>query len=245
MKEILSIIAIVFFIPSCNYFSNEFRLFIQNKSEISIGSKEVYISIISCHTQNLSIELDGEQKKVLNIFLQNQKRGFLDKHYFKKNLIKKFKADYLRSTKLYNVADSICSESSDSKKLKFYCPIADSFKIYDSLLTNNDLNFLIGKYDRNEERNVFNIDVLIKGTNILKHSDEYYRKIDYDRYDGVPDLNEFPSIRINNIYFNENHNIAIISYSLVSEQINSITSGFYLMEKKDNISWKPIGNLKI
>ena len=205
----------------------------------------IYLTIISCNAQNLSIELDKEEKEVLNVFLQNQKRGFLDKHYFKKNLIKKFKGDYLRNIKLYNVADSVCNKSSDISKLKFYCPLADSFKTFVNLLSKNDLNFLVSKYDRNEKRNIINIDALIKGTKILKHSDEYYRKIDYSRYDGIPDLNEFPSIRVNNIYFNENQNIAIISYSIVSTQINSVISGFYLMEKKDNIWWKPIGNLKI
>jgi len=172
-------------------------------------------------------------------------KGYLDKHFFRKNLIKSFKSDYLRNKKFYGVADSICNKSTDSTKLKFYCPLADSFKLYDNLLINSDLNFLTNKYDKKEERNVININVLISETSIQKHSNEYYNKLDYNRYDGIPDLNEFPSIRINNIYFNEKKNVAIIAYSLVSERINSITSEFYLMEKKDNIWWKPLGNLKL
>lgn len=104
---------------------------------------------------------------------------------------------------------------------------------------------MVNKYDKKEERNVININSLISETSIHKHSNEYYNKLDYNRYDGIPDLNEFPSIRVNNIYFSEKKNVAIVAYSLVSERINSITSGFYLMEKKDNIWWKPLGNLKL
>jgi hypothetical protein len=206
----------------------------------------ISLSIISCKAQDVIIELNNEEQEVLKIFLMQQDlNSYVDNHFFNKNLVKRFNGNYRRHRKFYKNADSICKFSLDTTKLKFYCSLADSFKAHSFLLDDNNLNFLINKYDTEKGKYELNLDKLLSKTTLRKHSGKYYKKITYNKYDGIPNLNEFPSIRINNLYFNEEKDVAIVAYSIVSERINSATSGFYMLEKRDNIWWKPIGSIKL
>lgn len=204
------------------------------------------IYFISCNAQEKTITLNNDQTEVLKVFLKQQEQySYVDCHFFNKNLIKKFSRDYLYNREFFRISDSVCSSSADKTKLRFYCPLADSFKVFDKLLTEEDLKFLVKKYNYKKQKFIMNIDSLINNSSLRKHSKDYYAKIKYEKYDGIPELNEFPSIRINNLYFNKKNNVPIVVYSLVYNRVNSVISSFYILEKKNNIWWKPIGNLKI
>lgn len=205
----------------------------------------LFFSFLSCNAQKEVIKFSYEQNEVLKTFLRQQKLyTYVDKHFFNRNRIRRFVGDYKNNRRLYRVSDSVCKTSSDTIKLKFYCPISDSFKKNANLFTDNELNIMLKKYNIDNKKVLLELDTLISNTTLKEHSLEYYNQIDYSKFDGIPNLNEFPSIRIDNIYFNETKSAAVIAYTLVYERINSSSSGFYLLEKKDNIWWKPLGNLK-
>lgn len=204
------------------------------------------VNIVSCKAQDSPYGLRNENNEVLKVFLTQQSTfSYVDRNFFNKNFSKHFSSSFKTNKRFYKNADSICRVSSDTTKLKFYCSLADSFKTHSLLLKDEDLDFLIRKYDKEKEAFMLNLDSLLFDTTLRQHSDNYYKKIDYNKYDGIPAINEFPSIRIYNLYFNESKNIAIVVYSIVSERINSTTLLYYLLEKKDGIWWKPLGSLKL
>lgn len=199
----------------------------------------------SCKAQKSIEELKSNEVEVLKTFLmQFEFYGYLDHHLFNKNLIQKFIADYERNKKFYEFSIEICNSDKDSLNSAFYCSAADSFKDYVFLISDDDIKYLLDTYDKEKRKVVLNIFPILERTNFKEHSKVYYSKVDYDEYYGIPDLNELPTIFINNLYFNKKRNIAIIAYSVIKRRNNGIVSSFYILEKKNDIWWKPVGNLK-
>ena len=206
----------------------------------------VFLSFVSCKSQKETFKFSEEHYEILEVFLSQQNTfSFLDRHFFNKNDIIQFCGDYRKSKKIFSKADSICKYSKEIEKRKFYCPLADSFKIYDGLLSQKDLIFMQEKYRLKKEKKTVEIDSLIETIGLSAHSTNYYKEINYEDYRSFTELEEYPSIQLNNIYFNEDRNVVVISYSIVSEGIKPISSRFYLLEKRDNLWWKPLGNLKL
>lgn len=199
----------------------------------------------SCKSQDLSQNMSNEQEEVLKVFLNQQDLySYVDKHFFNKNHIKRFIGDYKNNRRHYRNSDSICQTSIDTLKLKFYCPLADALKKFDILLTDSDMEFLLNKYDYEKEKFVMNLKNVILGTTLLRHTDDYYNRIEYDKYGGIPSLIEFPSIHIENLYFDSAKTTAIIAYSKVTGRYNQTKTLFYILQKKNGVWWKPIGHLQ-
>ncbi len=172
--------------------------------------------------------------------------SYIDKHVFNKNRINLFNGKYIQHKKHFSTYDSICRNDRDTTRLKFYCPLADGFKMYDDILTQKDLDFLLTKYGKEEKQDMIllEMDSILPKTVLKEHSKEYYDKIDYENYKEAASLNEFPSVQIDNIYFNENKQVAIIAYTLLVPT-NETVSNFYILKKIDRIWWKPIGTFKL
>ncbi|RMB56525.1 hypothetical protein EAX61_14040 [Dokdonia sinensis] len=205
----------------------------------------------SCVAQKATIqEFDQNKRDALRVFLNNQKSyTFVDENVIKVTGIKKFVGRYRKARSLYRTADKICGTSKDTYELKFYCPIKDSFSIYENLLNEDDLFYILNNFDK------FHLTLPSKlpldtlwGENVQslkKHSEQFYNALDYNRYDGNPNIDEYPSLRIYGCLLNENKTVAIIPYNHVHMGVNHGRVNFFLLKKMDGIWWKPIGPLKI
>jgi len=204
------------------------------------------ITVLSCKSQNTSTSnLDSVDLEVIELFLgQMGPEYYADKHLFYRNRIDLFSGKYRYHQQFYINADSICKNDKDTLRLKFYCPLADTFKKFDGLLNEEDLSFLRDKYDLKKEKIKISLDSMWQNVFVLKHSDDYYSQVNYNEYRGIPDINEFPSIQIENLYYNERRDVAIIAYAIVEGPSQGVNS-FFLFKKIRNIWWKPIGAFKI
>lgn len=201
-----------------------------------------------CKAQKINTKLSSEEYEVLSVFLKAQNiRGYVNKFFLNKNEITMFTGRYDYNKKFYDAADSICKTSLDTTKLKFYCPLADKFKIYNHLLTEEDFIYMVSKYDKIGNQLTLDFKRLKLGRFLKEHSDKFYNQFINDLNDSIMiDNEEFPSIQINNLYFNKEKDVAIVSYMVVHKPKPnySSTSGFYILKRLNNIWWKPLGNLK-
>jgi hypothetical protein len=170
--------------------------------------------------------------------------SYLDMNISGKDRIDYLKSKYKQHQKMYMTSDSVCKNSTDLTQRKFYCPMADSFKAYDTLLSKKELENLIATYTNPSEKYVLAIDSLIRDIPLQTHSDKFYEKIHYDVYGGIPNIKEFPSIRIENLYFNTGKDVAIVAYTIVSSPTQADLN-FYFLKRMNGIWWKPIGGFRI
>ncbi|MBX2829463.1 MAG: hypothetical protein KTR22_14965 [Flavobacteriaceae bacterium] len=206
------------------------------------------LSFSACHSQTKKIEnLNADDYDMITIFLNQQEvNSYVDMHVFKKNRINLFNGKYIQHKKYFSLYDSICRNDRDTTRLKFYCPLAHGFKMYQDVLTQKDLDYLLAKYGNQEKQDMtlLEMDSIMPKVMLNRHSKEYYDEIDYGDYGKMSTRNEFPSIQIDNIYFTERKEVAIIAYTLIIPTNESV-SNFYILKKIDGIWWKPIGTFKL
>lgn len=188
-------------------------------------------------------DLDNE---LINVFLSKvNPYSFLDKNITGKNRISLFIGKLKHHKRFYQNADSVCNSSQDTLKLKFFCPLADSFKDVANLIPEKDLYEMKFYYQRETKPKLLDVDYFIENNMVRKHSDKYYQEINHNNYHGgILNSKEFPSIQIENVYYTNNKEVAIIVYNISSSQTNS-SIGFYLFKNIRNIWWKAIGPIKL
>jgi len=205
----------------------------------------IVLSLAQCKTQQQDFAADSVKNDIYRAFLKQMKPySYLDKNFSNKNLIESFNSKYNLNKQMFKTSDSMCKNSTDLSQRKFYCSLADSFQVYDTLLSRKELGLLTIKYNKDSEKNLLDVDALIQDIPFRMHSEKFYEKINYGVYGGIPNLKEFPSIRIENLYFSSNKNIAIIAFSSVVSP-TQVDTNFYILEKKNGIWRKPIGAFKI
>lgn len=199
-----------------------------------------------CYSQDLTEINNDVNSEVLSVFLLNMKPPYLylDKNFSGKNFIKHFNSKYRRHLNIFQNSDSICKNSEEISKRKISCPLADSFKIYNNILLEEDLTYLSQTYKKNSTKEIINVKKFTKISMTLEHSDEFYKKMELNQNSNDQDIMEFPSIRIQNLYFNKEKDVAIIAY-FIDRSIKNSNLNFFLLVRKMNLWWKPIGNLKI
>lgn len=200
---------------------------------------------VSCNAQESNDVLKSNDYEVLNTFLnQMEVNSYLDKHFFLTDRVELFKGKYLQHRKMFIKSDSICKNSQDLTQRKVSCPIADGLKLYQTILTDEDLEFLEKSYNHSSKKTQLDLES-IRSTSLFRmHSERYYEGVDYESYRGTPDLGEFPSIRLENLFYNEDGSIAIVAYSIAASPTQS-DSNFYILRKMDGIWWKPVGAFRI
>lgn len=214
--------------------------------------KKIYLllllSVTSCKSQVKTLidnsEIDNE---ILTVFFNSMKPySYIDTNLQEINLINQFIGNYNYNIRFYKNADSICKNSDNFVKLKFYCPIADSFSKFYNILNKEDLVFLKKEYYTSNKLRIIELDTILSNTiPLLQHSKEYYEKVDYNSYLSLANIDEFPSIRILNIFYNEDKTVAIIPYRIIESPITHTKPSYFILKKIKNIWWKPIGNLKL
>ena len=201
--------------------------------------------VASCKAQNkLDVIANNDQEVLVAFFNQMEMFSYLDKNVSGKNNIELFAGKYRHHRGFFKNSDSICKNSKDIERLKISCPLADAFKMYDTLLSDNDLGYLIDLYKGNSRNDTLNLENILSKTSLQQHSDKYYQEVEYDQYGGIPDLDEFPSIRIENLYYNQEKSVAIVAYSIVLGP-RQTESNFYMFKMMDGVWWKPMGAFKI
>lgn len=188
------------------------------------------VSFSSCKAQHSSkTELKNTDYEIIILFLNQlyPQNYHLLKDINTRDLTDEFIGKYRHHQKTFKTSDSICANSSDTLKLKISCPIADSFKKYNEALTGNDLDYLKENYSNMRKFESLDIMRIFENIGMLKIARE-----------------DNQSLEINNLYYNERKNVAIIAYSIITAQ-NLHTTNFYLLQKIDDIWWKPIGPLKL
>ncbi|RMB56527.1 hypothetical protein EAX61_14050 [Dokdonia sinensis] len=207
------------------------------------------LSTAQCKSQNSASRLSIKEKdtEAFVTFFNTQKMySYIDKNVMGADLILNFIGRYKHNIKFYRTADSICKKDQDLERLKFYCPLADSFSRFEGLLDASDFEYLRAEYESSRKPRELNVESIISQTiPLLKHSDIYYEQVDYTRYDGVPKIDEFPSIRVLDYYITKNEDVAIIVYVTEGPGIRHGRASYFLLKKMDDIWWKPIGPLKI
>ena len=185
---------------------------------------------ISCKSQkeNNLITLDKNDYEVINIFLGN-----LSKDNFRiidsisgNNQILNFTGRYLHHVKSFKRADSICRTSTDTLRLKISCPIANGLYRFNNVFSSEEIEDLKQKYNTSNQYE--NIDL-----NQITSFDSTYI-----------DNQGLSSLRIDNLYYANGRNTAVVAYSTISIS-NEIYTNFFVMEKIRNIWWKPIGSFKL
>ena len=198
----------------------------------------------NCKSQDLININDNANSEILKVFLSSMPpQLYLDKNFSGRNFIKYFNSKYRKHLNSFKKADSICKNSNEINVRKISCPLADSFKMYDTLLSEKDLDYLSTHYKKDIADETIDLEKLIENSRMQKHSEEFYKR-NYDEYFDEQDKTEFPSIRIENLYFNEEKNIAIIAYSIALSAKDS-NLNFFILTKKMNLWWKPEGNFKL
>ena len=97
----------------------------------------------NCKSQDLININDNANSEILKVFLSNMPpQLYLDKNFSGRNFIKYFNSKYRKHLNSFKKADSICKNSNEINVRKISCPLADSFKMYDTLLSEKDLDYL-------------------------------------------------------------------------------------------------------
>lgn len=206
----------------------------------------LFLFTTSCKSQiKKTIVNSDTQKEVLAIFFsQLDSNSYVDTTFYNTNRVNYFQSKYKSQVKAFKSSDSICKNSSDINKKRISCPIADSFQKYDNLLSDTDLSYIETKYLNNSSEISVEIENIIDNYILLKHSEDYYKNFDINIYSANIEINEFPSVRIENLYFNQKQDVAIISYAIASTPTSSY-SNFFIIKFIDGIWWKPLGSFKI
>ncbi len=192
-------------------------------------------------------ELNRTDYEVLGIFLEQVKDySFVDKHFFNENLITNFIGKFKYHQNFQRNADSICKFSKEIDKRKFYCPLADEFSYFEGLLDENDLNHLNDKYSTQGDMQTILIDSIIGQKSLKTHSENYYQNMVYEQSftNSKNGIAEYPSVRIQNLYFNKNESIAIVAYSIFNNSIE-MNNNYFILKKMDDVWWKPLGSFKL
>lgn len=201
------------------------------------------LTFFSCKSQEKADLLNKEDYEIINIFLENMEEySFLDVNFLNRSFSSSFTNKFRYQNKFYRNADSICKTSKDTVKIKFYCPIADNLKRHYNVLNDNDLDYLLNNY-KNSGR-IIQMDLTeILRTDFNKHSEKYYSNVIYDKFSKNQVVNEFPSIRISNIYYNKDKDVAVVAYQIVTS-ITNIDTNYFILKKVRDVWWKPLGQLK-
>lgn len=215
------------------------------------GMKRIIIILVlslfqfSCKAQNGNfLKLDETDYDVLSKFLEQTKAyTFVDKHFFNENLIDNFISKFRYHQNFQKNADSICKFSKELDKRKFYCPLAHQFGFIRNLLDENDLKYLSENYNSKMQIQTMEIDSIIVHNQLKIHSEGYYQNINY-MANSMKQNSEYPSIRIQNLYYNKNKSVAIIAYYISNNSIE-MENNFFILKKMDNIWWKPLGSFKL
>ena len=209
-----------------------------------LGIRLLSIMCFSCKAQDYN-KLKPDDYEIINIFLNNMKSySYLDEKIIsEKGLLKKFEGRFNYQLQFFTNADSICSHSKDTIKVKFYCPLAKTFEKYNNVLSDEDFEFLKKTYNNKEEIKIIKIKE-IENTTIQEHSMRYYNNVNYKKFKVIPNFNEFPSIRIREIYYTKNKQVAIIAYG-IKESYSSGYLNYFILKKQKNIWWEPIGSIKL
>ena len=199
-------------------------------------------TVLSCKAQTKdNTKLSKGDYEVLSEFLLQfdvWKDYFLnEKIVFSKGNSEKFINKYNYQQNFYESMKYACHNSKDTLFLKTACPLADALKPYINLYTEKDFDEIKKSVKNRNTPFKINLAELGRQKNIKKHSNQYYLK-------SKDDLNEFPSIQLNGIYYNKDKNAVTIAYQIINKGLNDNSERFFLLIKKDNVWWKPLGNLK-
>lgn len=200
----------------------------------------------SCAAQGSNeMDLSVTDYSVLGRFLeQAEPYTYVDNHFFDENMITRFIGKYEYHINFQRNADSICRLSEDMEKKKFYCPLADKFAYLEGLLDENDLDYLEDNYNQPGQAQTMKIDSIITDNRLKRHSESYYQNIDYEKNLLRIETSEFPSIRIQNLYYTKDRSVAIIAYSIFSNSIKA-ENNFFILKNIDDIWWKPLGSFQL
>lgn len=210
-----------------------------------ITAFSLLVGLLSCKSQksetNQFTETDYD---VLDAFLQQfDQFHYVDKILYNHNLVTDFVNKFSYHQNFQKNADSICRNSEDITSRKIYCPIADKFAYYENLLNHNELKQIQKRYDKKGKSITLQIDSIISNSLVRKHSKEYYHNNDKA---GMPQkmASESPSIRILNLYYNENNSVAIVAFS-ISNSSSKTESNYMFFKKMDEVWWKPMGSFSL
>ncbi|WP_405379891.1 hypothetical protein [Maribacter sp. LLG6340-A2] len=188
-----------------------------------------YLTISSCAAQSSQeIRLNKTDYEIITIFINQMfpENFNLLSEVSGDNVIKRFIGKYQDHLKVYKNSDSICRNSKDIEKLKISCPIADSFQMYENLLSDEDISYFHGTYSHAQEFEKLNINRIFDKSSMLVVEGNY------------------PSLEILNIYYNRKGDLGIIAYRKNYNK-NESESNFYILKKMKNIWWKPLGSFKL
>lgn len=188
-----------------------------------------YLTISSCAAQSSQeIKLNKTDYEIITIFINQMfpENFNLLSEVSGDNVIKRFIGKYQDHLKVYKNSDSICRNSKDIEKLKISCPIADSFQMYENLLSDEDISYFHGTYSHAQEFEKLNINRIFDKSSMLVVEGNY------------------PSLEILNIYYNRKGDLGIIAYRKNYNK-NESESNFYILKKMKNIWWKPLGSFKL
>ncbi|MHA7832513.1 MAG: hypothetical protein ACX93O_15565 [Flagellimonas sp.] len=168
---------------------------------------------------------------------------YLNKIYQEDKLSIRFQENYKRRLRFYKMADSICENSTDTLQLRLYCPAAFSAKIYENLLSKDDLEYLASAFDNKSEQ-IKRIDVKTVSDNssplVLEHSEQFY--IDYKNGRKIIEQKELPSLLIKGIYLSKNEKVAIMAFIYYSHNTYTRTR-YAILKKEDKVWWRLLGTL--
>jgi len=201
--------------------------------------------LFSCKAQkNKLASITSEDYELINLLLHHSKSySFLDQNVLNKPYEVKFRGSYLKQKQLFLKAQEVCENEKDIERLKFYCPLADSFKKYNGLLTEEDFDYFVETYKKDQSDQVIDFKKLGNST-IQNHSQKYYKNIDYQNFKITPEINEYPSIRILGVYFTKDKQLALLAYINSTSYLGGGVS-YYIFKKQKNIWWKPIGAIAL
>lgn len=200
----------------------------------------------SCNAQKVKVlELNETDEEVVSIFLEEVKAyTFVDKHFFNENLITEFIEKYKYHQRFQRNADSICRLSQEIDKKKFYCPLADNLFFFKDLFDESDLTYLSENYNNDGKILTMQIDSILNHKQLKTHSKNYYKNVDYNDNSYKTDVQEYPSIRIQNLYYNKNKSLAIVAYSNYNISVEN-DNNFFILKMIDDVWWKPLGSFKL
>lgn len=205
------------------------------------------VFISSCKALRIAdIVFDDESYEIINAFLGLHAKEY---YYFDKFLLNgkfnnAYSGRYKYSKRFFKNADSICRTDTDTTRLKFFCPVAENYEVYENLLTDEDFNYIANKYREDKEPIPFNLNKIT--TDFVRlHSKEYYDKVSYTEYNPKFSVDEFPTIRIHGLYFTEDKQTAIVAYSIPSSITGSSGLAYVVFKKQRRIWWKYITTIQV
>lgn len=179
-----------------------------------------------------------EGYEVLNAFLyKDVGYYYLDNIIEQKIYEKSFLHSYKGYIRLFNTADSVCNFSEDPVKLKFFCPLADAFKIYSGLLTDDNFLYFENRYSKESsyDKHIINFSNL-ENPMVKPHSKDYYIR----KEEKSKDLQEFPSMHVWGIYFTEDRKTALVAYTYKKQDTSDGSLTYHILKKRKGIWWKPM-----